>query len=112
MPQPLPQSKKNAKVNPFSWKSAESKKYISFLKKNSHLMSLPVEERKRIRINVIMSQYVKSKNPEQCRSHHQKMVLKYGSIQGIIDSHTSKRPASRAAECLVRIEGKKAVETC
>ena len=33
-----------------------------------------------------MSLYIGSKTTQQCRTHHQKMNLKYGGIEGIIGS--------------------------
>ena len=32
-----------------------------------------------------MAMYVKTRNAEQCRTHHQKMVMGYGSIDQIIE---------------------------
>lgn len=75
-------------------------------------MNLPVEDRKKIRINVIMSHFIQSKNPEQCRSHHQKMVLKHGSIQNIIDFEAIKKSAIKNAECLGKMKDKKTVQSC
>ena len=34
----------------------------------------------------MMSKKVKSRNAQQCHSHHQKMVKKYGSLAGIIEN--------------------------
>jgi hypothetical protein len=36
-----------------------------------------------------MSKYVKSRTPSQCRSHHQKMLVKCGSIGGILTNFRS-----------------------
>ena len=33
-----------------------------------------------------MAEYVTSKDSFQCRSHHQKMVKKFGSIEGIVEN--------------------------
>lgn len=34
-----------------------------------------------------MSKILKTRNAQQCRSHHQKMIAKYGSIEAIVNSH-------------------------
>ncbi len=34
-----------------------------------------------------MSQKVKTRNPSQCHTHHQKMIRKYDNIEGIIENH-------------------------
>lgn len=39
-----------------------------------------------MKINVVMSKCIRSKNSTQCRSHHQKMLLSYKSIKGIIEN--------------------------
>ena len=31
-----------------------------------------------------MSKLIRTRNPQQCRSHHQKMLIKYGSIDKIV----------------------------
>ena len=36
-----------------------------------------------------MSNYISMRNPAQCRSHHQKMVSKLGSIDAIIEEFSS-----------------------
>jgi hypothetical protein len=35
-----------------------------------------------------MSKAVKTRTPIQCRSHHQKMVEKHGTIEGILQAAT------------------------
>jgi len=37
-----------------------------------------------MKINVLMSQEVKTRSPDQCRSHHQKMMHYHHSIPNII----------------------------
>jgi len=54
--------------------------------KSHKLFELNVEEKRRLKVNVKMSQAVKSRTPIQCHSHHQKMLKKYGSICGIIEA--------------------------
>jgi hypothetical protein len=40
--------------------------------------------RRKWHLNRIMSKYVGTRSHEQCRSHHQKMIKNYGSIETII----------------------------
>lgn len=51
-------------------------------------MQLSIAERKKLKINVLMSNYIKTRNPEQCRSHHQKMMIKYGTLENILASYS------------------------
>jgi hypothetical protein len=44
----------------------------------------------------MMSKKVKTRSPQQCHSHHQKMIKKFGSISGIISGMGPER--SRALE--------------
>ena len=36
-----------------------------------------------------MSEHLQKRDPEQCRSHHQKMSIKYGNIEQIIEKIAS-----------------------
>jgi len=47
---------------------------------------LPLKQKKKMRINVTMSKKIKTRSPEQCHSHHQKMMKKFGSIKDIINA--------------------------
>jgi hypothetical protein len=51
------------------------------LQTNSRLFELSLSEKKNLRINVLMSKKVKTRSSQQCHSHHQKMMKKYGSIE-------------------------------
>ena len=47
----------------------------------------------------MISLYIKSRSPDQCRSHHQKMVKYHSNIQGIITHvHLLKDMHGEAAE--------------
>ena len=35
----------------------------------------------------LMSQTITSRVPDQCRSHHQKLEIKYGSLEAIVRAH-------------------------
>lgn len=49
-----------------------------------HLFEMGRAQRKQIKINVLMSKLITSRNPDQCRSHHQKMMKYHHSIPEII----------------------------
>ena len=36
---------------------------------------------------VLMNNYILTKNSKQCRSHHQKMLTRYSTIEGILDEY-------------------------
>jgi hypothetical protein len=46
---------------------------------------LPFNERKKAKIHSKMSRYMKIRSGGQCRSHHQKMLLTYHSVDGILE---------------------------
>jgi hypothetical protein len=53
---------------------------------NPGVFELTVTEKKNMRVNVMMSRKVKTRTPQQCHSHHQKMMKKFGNIDSIIDA--------------------------
>jgi len=62
----------------------ENIKYIEFIKKNLVIVEQTIENKGKNKINKRMSKYMKSRSPQQCRSHHQKMLKYHLSIKGII----------------------------
>lgn len=62
------------------WKPHENKKYVEFLRENMSLFEKNREDKRLMKINILMSNHVKSKNSTQCRSHHQKMLAHYKTI--------------------------------
>ncbi len=38
-----------------------------------------------------MSHYIQKRGPDQCRSHHQKMSIKYGTLDSIIFKVTEEK---------------------
>jgi hypothetical protein len=38
-----------------------------------------------MKVNVQMSKFIQTRNSTQCHTHHQKMIEKYGTIEGIIE---------------------------
>ena len=67
-----------------TWTLAESKRYLKFLIQSQHHLELGKEKR-RLKLNVKMSKVIKSRDPSQCHSHHQKMLIKYGSVAEILN---------------------------
>lgn len=76
--------KRNLKDNHYNWNETENRRYITFLSKQGDLLKLPIEQKKRMRVNVLMAKAVQSRNATQCHTHHQKMMEKCQSIEGII----------------------------
>ena len=73
--------------NSYHWTLAEHKKYIDFLIKKRSLFNLSVKEKKKVKMHVLMYKYILTKNAKQCRSHHQKMLSKYSTIEGILEEY-------------------------
>lgn len=69
----------------YYWNMDENRRYLDFLRAHAGVFDLSVSEKKNMRVNVMMSKKVKSRTPQQCHSHHQKMMKKYGSIPNILE---------------------------
>lgn len=67
-----------------AWNKAEKRRYVGFLKKNKRLFALAPEQRKELKINVLMSRAVRTRSPAKCHSFHQKMIIKYSSVDLIL----------------------------
>jgi hypothetical protein len=50
-----------------------------------YLFALPTIEKKKIKLNVLFSEQIPSRTSAQCRSHHQKMMERYGSIEQVVE---------------------------
>lgn len=72
------------KFNESFWSDEENLTYMRFLEESGHLFDSNWAQRKNIKINVLMSEYIKTRSPLQCRSHHQKMMKFHHSIPQII----------------------------
>jgi hypothetical protein len=59
--------------------------YMDFLIANYSLFTQSNTSRRLMKINVIMSHAIKTRSPDQCRSHHQKMVKYHRDIPSIIE---------------------------
>ena len=51
-------------------------------------MNKSVEQKKKFRVNVLMSKMVKSRTSTQCHTHHQKMIKKYATVENIIEEYS------------------------
>ena len=69
-----------------NWNPVEQKKYIQFLKKKGHLFEKSLAAKKKIKPHKSMSNFITTKDSIQCRSHHQKMMNKFKTIEAIIKS--------------------------
>jgi hypothetical protein len=75
----MPQSRSS-----YFWTVSENIKYKEFLLNNIELFLKNREERKVLKINVLMSRHIKTRNSRQCRSHHQKMLGYYGDLLSLV----------------------------
>ena len=57
---------------------------MNFLLEKGQLFDSNSIQRKAIKINVQMSEAIKTRSPDQCRSHHQKMMKHHKDIPRII----------------------------
>lgn len=81
--------KKKDKVEKISkykncWTIDEHRGYLNFFRENMDF-SRSHEKRKFDRIFVSMKKYVPSRTHVQIKSHHQKMLVKFGSIETVLD---------------------------
>jgi hypothetical protein len=66
------------------WGIEENAAYMRFLDENYGLFERSNSDRRLMKINVLMSLWVKTRSPDQCRSHHQKMMKYHQDIPSII----------------------------
>jgi hypothetical protein len=78
-------SRKKRRFNKSLWTLQENMKYVRFLQENRELFTSTKENRRLLKINKLISQSIGTRSPDQCRSHHQKMVKYHDSIEGIIN---------------------------
>jgi hypothetical protein len=71
----------------YHWSEIEDLKYLEFIHRERRLFDLPLAERKKMRIHHMMSKFIRTRNPCQCRSHHQKMISKFRTIDEIIQNY-------------------------
>jgi hypothetical protein len=66
--------------------------------KHGGLLLLPTELKKKLKVNVLMSRFVQSRNSTQCHTHHQKMIENYTSVPGIIAEYSYLLRTSKKGE--------------
>ncbi len=66
--------------NHHKWSTEENIKYVKFLAKNKQKF-VGQDKTKRYRIFNKMALHLKTRNATQCRTHHQKMLLKYKTLE-------------------------------
>lgn len=89
------------------WKAEENAAYMCFLVDNYALFLLSNNERRLRKINVLMSQAVRTRSPDQCRSHHQKMMKFHHDIPSIVEHIRTIRtpdPPSPSPQQRIKIE--------
>jgi hypothetical protein len=74
----------------YYWSDRENRSYLKFLREKGALLCQSAVERKRQKTNLKLSKYVKTRTPTQCHTHHQKMMVKHGSIENIVAEMTLK----------------------
>lgn len=87
-----------------AWNKAEKRRYVGFLKKNKRLFALAPEKRKELKINVLMSQAVRTRSPAKCHSFHQKMIIKYSSVDLILANFAQQLGKKTFAETCIEDE--------
>ena len=68
------------------WSGKEEVKYVKFLQKHLEIMECKAS-RKKHKIFNEMAKWMRTRNSEQCRSHHQKKLHYHQSIRNIISHY-------------------------
>lgn len=66
------------------WSGKEEVKYVKFLQENLEAME-DEQARKKSRIFVKMSKFMRTRSSDQCRSHHQKLINYHKTVASIVD---------------------------
>ena len=61
----------------YHWGKVEQKRYVDFLLENLSFFELSANDRRVMGVNSRMSKIIKTRDTNQCRSHHQKMLIKF-----------------------------------
>lgn len=73
------------------WNEEEKIKYLMFIE--FHYDKMKIKENRRLwRIFKIMSEFIQTRNSNQCRSHHKKMETHFESIPEIINYYKDRIP--------------------
>ena len=80
----MPNPNKKTDIPLGKWSITENQKYIKFLRQYKNQVEDTFMGKKH-KIYKLMSGFIGSRTPEQCRGHHRKMLKFYNSVEGIID---------------------------
>lgn len=81
------------------WNEEENDKYVTFLTKFKSVIEGGKKNRRKWHLNRMMSKAIITRSHEQCRSHHQKMMKHYSTIDGILE-HLTRAPAESCSSTL------------
>ena len=84
-PYPLNKKRKNQGEHPYHWTKVQQRRYVCFLVDYYYMFILDSATRAGKGLNSSLSRFVVSRDTNQCRCHHAKMIDKYGSVYGVID---------------------------
>lgn len=70
------------KMNCKKWTILENERYLEFVKTYGDLLNCP-NRRKGEKVFMKMSNSVKTRSSDQCRSHHQKMIKHHTDLEGV-----------------------------
>lgn len=73
------------------WNDRENAKYFAFLDKFKDRF-LEKESRRQCKIFKALSQFIRTRNANQCRSHHHKMKKNFKTIEETLSSMMKKNP--------------------
>ena len=75
------------RISEGNWSMKENIFFAKFLSKNTRTILTKVVKKKQ-KIFLRMSEFVRTRTSDQCRSHFQKMMIKHGSLENIVDYYT------------------------
>ena len=78
------ESQEGKKYEEGRWTEAEKLYYFIFLE--VHRGKFVASSKRLWKIYKALSQYVGTRSPEQCRSHHRKLLLRYLTVENIIEN--------------------------
>ena len=68
------------------WDVVEQSRYLTFLKQRKEIFHGSFKEKKGKKIFHRLSTFIKTRTSVQCKSHHQKMIKRYGTVEMIISA--------------------------
>lgn len=77
---------KQRKKLPSHWDVVEQSRYLTFLKQRKEVFHGSFKEKKGRKIFHRLSAFIKTRTSVQCKSHHQKMIKRYETVENIISA--------------------------